>query len=114
MDFLHKLLLFIHLIGLAGVLGGALVQIATPPRRITAMILHGGLTQVVSGVLLVGVLEADDAEVNHAKIGVKLVVALVIVAAAWVYRTRDQLANVPFFGILGLALVNVGVAVFWT
>jgi hypothetical protein len=113
-DFLHNLLLFIHLVGMAGVLGGALVQIATPPRRVTAMILHGGLTQLVSGILLVGVLEADDATVDHAKIGVKLAVAVVIVGLAWGYRAREALANAPFFGILGLTLGNVGVAVFWT
>lgn len=114
MDFLRELLLFIHLVGMAGVLGGALVQIATPPRRVTAMILHGGLTQLVSGLLLVGVLEADDVTVDHAKIGVKLAVALVIVALAWGYRSREALGDVPFFGILALTLGNVGVAVFWT
>ena len=114
MDFLEKLLLFLHLIGMAAVVGGALVQIAAPPRRINAFILHGGLTQVVTGVLLVGVLEADDADVNHAKIGVKLAVALVIVALAWVYRAREQVANPVYFGILALALGNVAVAVFWT
>jgi Tfp pilus assembly protein PilN len=113
-DFLHKLLLFLHLVGMAAVVGGALVQVASPPRRVTAMILHGGLTQVVTGVLLVGVLEADDEEVDHAKIGVKLVVALVIVGLAWVYRKRDELADAIFFGILGLALANVAIAVFWT
>jgi Tfp pilus assembly protein PilN len=113
-DFLEKLLLFLHLIGMAAVVGGALVQIATPPRRITAMILHGGLTQVVTGVLLVGVLEADDADVNHAKIGVKLAVALVIVALAWIYRAREQVSDAVYFGILALALGNVGIAVFWT
>jgi hypothetical protein len=113
-DFLHKLLLFIHLVGMAAVLGGALVQIATPPRRVTAMVLHGGLTQLISGILLVGVLEADDATVDHAKIGVKLAVTVVIVGLAWGYRASEALANAPFFGILGLTLGNVGVAVFWT
>jgi hypothetical protein len=113
-DFLRDLLLFLHLIGMAAVVGGGLVQIASPPRRITPMILHGGLTQVVTGVLLVGVLEADDADVDHAKIGVKLVVALVIVALAWIYRAREQLSNLLFFGIFALAIGNVGIAVFWT
>ena len=35
MDFLEKLLLFLHLIGMAAVVGGALVQVASSPRRIT-------------------------------------------------------------------------------
>lgn len=114
MDFLHKVLLVIHLIGLAGVLGGALVQLSEPSRRVTPMILHGAGTQLVSGLLLVGVLEADDVEVDHAKIGVKLVVALLILVLAVVNRTKEMLANGLFFGILGLTLTNVGIAVFWT
>jgi uncharacterized MnhB-related membrane protein len=113
-DFLHELLLFIHLVGMAGVLGGALVQVAEPQRRVTAMILHGAGTQVVSGILLVGVLEADDVEVDHAKVGTKLAVALLILWIALVYRTRERLAGGPFFGILSFTLANVGIAVFWT
>ena len=114
MDFLEKLLLFLHLIGMAAVVGGALVQVASSPRRITMGILHGGLTQVVTGILLVGVLEADDEDVDHAKIGVKLVVALVIVVLAWIYRRRDQVPNSVYFSVLALALGNVAIAVFWT
>jgi len=64
--------------------------------------------------LLVGVLEADDEDVNHAKIGVKLVVALVIVALAWIYRRRESVSNAVYFSILALALGNVAIAVFWT
>jgi hypothetical protein len=113
-DFLHKLLLFIHLVGLAAVLGGALVQVAEPQRSVTPMVLHGAGTQLLSGILLVGVLEADDVDVNHPKFGVKLTVALVIVVLTEIYRRRDRLPDAAFFGILGLTLGNVGVAVFWT
>lgn len=112
MDFVHDLLLFFHFIGLAALFGGLFVQIKADPRVVNNAMLHGILTQLVTGILLVGVLEADDADVDHAKIGVKLVVALVIGVLVWVNR-RKTLANGLYLGLLGLTALNIGVAVFW-
>ncbi len=113
MDFVHDLLLFFHFIGLAALFGGLFVQVKADPRVVNNAMLHGILTQLVTGVLLVGVLEADDAaEVNHAKIGVKLVIALVIGVLVWANR-RKTLANGLYLGLLGLTVLNIAVAVFW-
>ena len=112
MDFVHDLLLFLHFIGLAARFGGLFVQIKADPRVVNNAMLHGILTQLVTGILLVGVLEADDADVDHAKIGVKLVVALVIGVLVWVNR-RKTLANGLYLGLMGLTALNIGVAVFW-
>jgi hypothetical protein len=116
-EILRQVLLFIHFLGLASLLGGLLVQMKGPERRILAAILHGALTQLVSGVLLVGVLEGlDDPAhpVNHVKIGVKLLIVLVITVLAWLNRKKPVISNGLFFGLTGLTLVNVAVAVFWT
>jgi hypothetical protein len=83
MDFLRDLLLFLHIIGLAALFGGLFVQIKSDPRVVNNAMLHGILTQLVTGLLLVGVLEGSDADVNHAKVGVKLLVALVIGCSSW-------------------------------
>ena len=114
MEFVRNLLLFLHFVGLASLLGGFLVQLKGPERRIVAAMLHGGATQVVTGILLVGVLEAMDKDVNNVKIGLKLVIALFVTIMAWVLRKRGGLSNGLFFGLGGLALVNVAIAVFWT
>ena len=113
MDFLRDLLLFLHFIGLAALFGGLFVQVKAHPRVVNNAMFHGILTQLVTGLLLVGVLEAGDHEVDNAKIGVKLLVALVIGALILVNRKKQALADGLYLGLLGLTVVNIAVAVFW-
>ena len=112
MDLLRDLLVFLHFIGLAALFGGLFVQLKADPRVVNNAMLHGIATQLVTGLLLVGVLEADDAEVDNAKVGVKLLVALVIGVLVWVNR-RKTLPTGLFMGLLGLTALNIAVAVFW-
>lgn len=113
MDIVRDLLLFLHFLGLAALFGGLFTQLKASPRVVNAAMWHGALTQLVTGLLLVGLLEMDDADVNHAKVGVKLVVALVIAALIFVNRKKQSLPDGLFFGLLGLTALNVAVAVFW-
>lgn len=113
MDFLQDLLLFFHFIGLAALFGGLFVQVSTHPRVVNNAMWHGILTQLVTGVLLLGVLEAGDDDVDHAKFGVKLVVALVIGVLIWVNRKKPSIPDGLFFGLMGLTAANIAVAVFW-
>jgi hypothetical protein len=54
-----------------------------------------------------------DFEINHMKIGVKTVVALVILVLVMVNRKKDAL-KAPVFGAIGaLTLTNLILAVFW-
>jgi hypothetical protein len=113
MDLARDILVFLHLIGMAAVFGGLFVQLRADPRVVNSAMVHGILTQLVTGLLLVGLLEADDADVDHAKVGVKLVVALAIAVLVFVHRRRGALSAGIFFTLLGLTVLNVGVAVFW-
>jgi hypothetical protein len=113
MEILRDILVFLHFIGLAALFGGLFVQLKADPRVVNNAMLHGVLTQLVTGLLLVGVLEGLDEEVNNAKIGVKLVVALVIGVLVWVNRRKPSLPTGLFFGLLGLTALNIAVAVFW-
>ncbi len=113
MDFLRHLLLVIHLLGMAALFGGAFVQLRDEVKVVNSAMLWGALTQVVSGLLLVGVIEGQNLPDNHAKVGVKLAVALVVAVLCWANRTKDKVPDGLFFGILGLTVVNVVVAVFW-
>lgn len=112
MEFLEHLLLVLHFLGLAALIGAFLVQMR-PPRRITPAYLHGALTMLVTGLLLVGVNEALDEPVNHIKVGVKLGVLLVIFALVLVNRKKDEISTGVWASIGGLAILNVVLAVFW-
>lgn len=113
MDFARDLLLVLHLIGLASIIGGFLVQTRSARKRIEPAMLHGALTALVTGVLLVGVAEMRDVDVDHVKIGVKLVIALVITAIAWRRRKAESVSTGEWGAVGGLAVVNVVLAVFW-
>lgn len=113
MDLLRDALLFLHFIGLAALFGGLFVQVKARPRVVNSAMFHGILTQLVTGLLLVGVLEAGDDEVDNVKVGVKLLVALVIGALVLVNRKKQALPDGLYLGLMGLTALNIAVAVFW-
>jgi hypothetical protein len=115
MEFVRLLLVFLHLLGMAVLVGSFLVQRRVAPQGpLSAGWLHGGLLQLLTGLALVGVNEALDNEVDNAKVGVKLLVLLVILGLIVGARRRDALPAWVAPALAGLVVVNVGVAVFWT
>jgi len=113
MDFVRDLLVFIHLLGMASLLGGALVQMPDRDHVVNSAMLHGALTQVVSGLLLVGVIEGQDETLDHTKIAVKLGIGLVVAVLCWINRSKPVIPPGLFMGITLLTVANVAVAVFW-
>ncbi|MBV2362359.1 hypothetical protein ACFPZ0_18590 [Streptomonospora nanhaiensis] len=110
MEIINSVLVFLHLLGMAGIIAGFLMQLITGHKASPKAILHSSLLQLVTGLLLVGVAEMGDDAVNHVKIAVKLVVAVavVVVAVLNVRRPSTRLA----IAAGALAVVNVAVAVF--
>jgi hypothetical protein len=106
-------LLVLHFVGLASLLGGFLVQMRPKVKKVTPAMLHGALTQLVTGVALVGVDQALNDPVDYEKIGVKLVALLVIIALVLTYRSRKKVATWVWATIGGLTLLSIVVAVFW-
>lgn len=113
MDLLRNLLVFIHLLGFASLFGGAFVQVRDDVKVVNAAMLYGALVQVLSGLLLVGVIEGQDSPVDNVKVAVKLAVALVIAVLCWVNRRKEGIPGGLFGAIWLLTTANVGVAVFW-
>ena len=116
MDIAIKIFLVLHFIGLAGVIGSWLAVMKEP--RVVAGMLHGAILQVVTGVALVGLREMqDEAELNHMKIGIKLLVTLVILALAVVGLKREKQSPgstaVLAHAVGGLGILNVVIAVAW-
>lgn len=114
MEVVKGLLLVVHFIGLSAIIGGVLVQLRSQERRIDAFVMHGAWTQLVTGVALVGIVEAmDDYDVNHVKIAVKLLVLVAILAIAFVFRRRPSVPTWAWTGIGALTVLNIAIAVLW-
>jgi len=118
-EFVYNVILVLHFIGLASVVGGFLVQMKSADKGVNPAMLHGALTQLVTGVLLVGIVEMgmylpyEGYAIDNAKIGVKLLLTVVITVLAFVGRKRTP-PQVGFWGAIGaLSIANILIAVFW-
>jgi hypothetical protein len=105
-------LVFIHLLGMAAIVGGYFAGLSSSPKRLSAGITHGTLLQFVTGVLLVGIAEMGADPVNHTKFGIKIAVTAVILLLAWPRRKDVSIAANTYHAIGVLALLNVAVSVF--
>ena len=113
MDFAYNLILILHFIGLASLVGGFLVQMRSADKGVNPAMWHGALTQLVTGVLLVGLAEMQDEDVDHTKIAVKLTIALVVTVLAFLGR-KKPLPQTGLWGAIGaLSIANVVIAVLW-
>jgi len=115
MEMFQNVLLFLHFIGLASLLGGFLVQLATNPKVVNNAMLHGALLQLVTGFALVGVVQANkaaDETVNNTAVGIKLLLLLVITGLILVYRKRESVSVAVWGAIGGLTIIDIGIAVF--
>ncbi|MEU7467276.1 hypothetical protein AB0A94_01710 [Streptomyces sp. NPDC044984] len=117
MDVLIHLFVGLHIIGIASLLGGFLTQMKAMGEgtaRFSPAMLHGALTMLVTGVVLVGLNQAQDYSVDNIKIGVKLALLIVILGLVYVKRDEEK-ADKGLFGLVGLLTVtNVFIAVLWT
>ena len=116
MDIVHSILLTLHLLGMAAIVGGFFLQMRRKSDFDLRPILGGAITQVVTGLALVGGAEATDVDLIYAKIGVKLGIAVIVLVAAivaTVVQKRGGRVQPWFHAAGGLAVVNVLVAVFW-
>ncbi|MFF1719010.1 hypothetical protein [Streptomyces sviceus] len=117
MDVLIHLFVGLHIVGIASLLGGFLTQMKAMGRgtaQFVPAMLHGAATMLVTGVILVGLNQADDQHVNNIKIGVKLALLIVILGLVYVKRD-DETVDKRLFGLVGaLTTANVFIAVLWT
>jgi hypothetical protein len=115
MEFVEHAVVLLHLLGMAAIIGSA---VFVARGRATAALLWGARAQLATGLLLVGILELGDEEVDNAKIGVKLLVAIAVAACAEIAAAkarkgdgeRPQLVTAAGW----LAVLNAAVAVLWT
>ncbi|MFJ3195415.1 hypothetical protein ACIQJX_24745 [Streptomyces griseoviridis] len=117
MDVLIHLFVALHVVGIAALLGGFLTQLKAMGRgdaRFVPAMLHGALTMLVTGAVLVGLNQADDHPVNNIKIGLKLALLVVVLGLVYVKRD-DEKVDRNLFGLVGLfTTANIFIAVLWT
>lgn len=118
MEIVKNILVVLHFIGIASLLGGALSQMPamkSGTAKIVPAIMHGAWTMLATGLLLVGMTYAmgEGEEINNAKIGVKLAVLIAIVVIALVNKKKDAAPKWVIPTISVLTIVNIVIAVFW-
>ncbi len=113
MEILVTVLIVLHLVGMAYLLGSFLANIKDIVKgksRVVRGYLDGPLLQLITGAALVGIYSAHlvpDEEVNNMGIGIKFLIGLVIYIVAFVFRKRDVAPSWALWSIGGLTLVNV-------
>jgi hypothetical protein len=127
MDSVRDVVLITHFFGLAMIIGPFLIQMRAHSGYAFNWVLAGGVTQLVSGLVLTGLAEMrlagnDELSLDHTKIIVKLVLALIIFAVAligWLRQRRmasgeSERSLLPFLHTAGaLAIIEVVIAVWW-
>lgn len=116
MEILKNVILALHIIGVAALLGGMLYQtsaIREGTARILPAIMHGAWTMLVTGVALVGLQYPLGNDVNNMKISVKLLVLIAIIVLALINRKREKVATWVLPAIGTLTVVNIVLATVW-
>lgn len=114
METLRLILLFVHVLGFAALIGGLLAQAGTGEKRVNAAMRDGAGTAFLAGLALVGVLSAGDQEPNNAKVGVKLLIGLVVLVLVTANVRKPSIPQGLWAGLLALSVLNVAIAIFWS
>lgn len=99
---------FFHFMGLASLMGGLLTQMKESVKKINPAIRHGAYTQLVTGLAMVALREPF---VNHAKVGLKLLILVVITGLIFKFRNKELPKSI-YLTLLALSVLEVLVAVF--
>lgn len=120
MSLLLSVLLFVHLLGMAILVGAVLVQWRLP-GKLSSLWFWGAAVQAVTGLAMVGLIDGAHlhdggplTSAGHIKVGVKLVVLLIIALLAVIGHNRPSKVTALGMAMGVLTVLNIGIAVFWT
>lgn len=113
MKLFYELLVALHVVGVIAIAYGFFKELHAGTRGINPAMLHGASTQVLTGILMVGLRESGqilgEEDLNMSKIGIKLLVSLAILAACVIGKRASD--SKKYWAVVGaLTLVNVVVA----
>ena len=102
----------IHLLSVIGILSLLLHQWNKSPRKLNPGVMHAGLTALIAGVVMVGLHNSvkPDEELNHTKVGIKLLVLIVILALGYKNVKKPELPKNVWLTMTGLTILNIVIA----
>ena len=102
----------IHLLSVIGILSLLLHQWNKSPRKLNPGVMHAGLTALIAGVVMVGLHNSvkPDEELNHTKVGIKLLVLIVILALGYKNVKKPELPKNVWLTMTGLTVLNIVIA----
>jgi hypothetical protein len=116
MELTRNILLSLHLAGMAGIL----ISLLKSRTKIATGLVHSALTALVAGIALVGIRyplhDSDPMKwplPDNAKITVKLLFVLIILALALTNRKKETISSTVWSLIAALTIGNIIIAVVW-
>jgi len=113
MEFIYTALVVLHFVGILAIGYGFFKELAKKTYGVNVAMLHGASTQLLTGVLMVGLRESgiveDDEVLDMSKIALKLVIALVIIAMYSIGKRKSE--QKVYWALIGaLTLTNIVLA----
>ena len=119
MEFSYNLFLVLHFIGISGLLGGLLAQIAVKPKQLPKFVMHSAWLAFIAAVVMVGInqmMHGDDSTIevlDHVKVAVKSTILIIVLALGYLNIKKATLSNKAWGLMTLLTISNIVIAVFW-
>lgn len=116
MSILFSILVFLHIVGAAMIVGYWIATLKEPtvhPRQ-----RDGAFLQLLTGIAMMGLLPfMPDAEPNYFKLGIKFAIGVAVAVLAVIgsrkVKKGEAVSTGIAHGVGGLALVNIAIATIW-
>ncbi|UVJ41088.1 hypothetical protein [Arthrobacter sp. CJ23] len=116
MSILFSILVFLHIVGAAMIVGYWIATMKEPtvhPRQ-----RDGAFLQLLTGIAMMGLLPfMPDADPNYFKLGIKFAIGVAVAVLAVIgsrkVKKGEAVSTGIAHGVGGLALVNIAIATIW-
>ncbi|MDQ0078129.1 hypothetical protein [Arthrobacter oryzae] len=115
MDIVYNIMVFLHIVGAAMIVGiwiGNMKKPTVHPRQF-----DGAALQLITGIVMMGLIPALDMDANYFKLGIKFAIALAVAVLAFIgrrkYKKDEPISKGLAHSVGGLALLNVAIATLW-
>jgi peptidoglycan/LPS O-acetylase OafA/YrhL len=115
MNIVYNIMVFLHIVGAAMIVGiwiGNMKKPTVHPRQF-----DGAALQLLTGIVMMGLIPALDMDANYFKLGIKFAIALAVAVLAFIgrrkYKKDEPISKGLAHSVGGLALLNIAIATLW-